>query len=83
MGPSGLFFLFLFGLLLPIIAFRARDRLTRLRPWPTRRRLYTSIVMQLSLFLILGLLTAWQEDVDVWRRAQRVWLPGLITLALY
>lgn len=83
LGLPGLFFLFFFGVLLPIIAFRARDRLTRLRPWPTRRRLYTSIVLQLSLFLALGVLTAWKEGVDIRLGPERVLLASLVTLALF
>ncbi len=81
-GAVGLFFLVFFGVVLPVVAFRARDRLTRMRPWPTRRRLYASIVVQLSLFLVLALLAAWQEGVDVLRGSQRILLPSLVTLGL-
>ncbi|HEY7566488.1 MAG TPA: CPBP family glutamic-type intramembrane protease [Gemmatimonadaceae bacterium] len=82
-GTPGLFFLFFFGLVLPFIAFRSRDRLTRMRPLPTRRRLYTSIVLQLALFLVLALGTAWREGIDLWRWPQRMLLPGLATLGLF
>jgi hypothetical protein len=82
-GTSGLFFLFFFGLVLPFIAFRSRDRLTRMRPLPTRRRLYTSIVLQLALFLVLALGTAWREGIDLWRWPQRMLLPSLATLGLF
>ena len=83
LGSAGLFFLFFFGLVLPFIAYRARDRLTSMRPLPTRRRLYTSIVVQLALFLILGLLTAWKESVDIWRLPRQILLPTLVTSGLF
>lgn len=77
-----MFFLVFFGAILPVVAFRSRDRLTRMRPWPTRRSLYTSVVVQLSFFLVLALLAAWQEGVDVLRGPQRILLPSLVTLGL-
>lgn len=83
LGAPGLFFLFFFGLVLPFIAFRSRDSLTRMRPLPTRRRLYTSISVQLSLFLVLALGTAWREGIDLLSAPQRVLLPSLATLGLF
>jgi len=83
LGPTGLFFLFFFGVVIPVIAFRARDRLTRMRPVPTRRRLYASICIQLSLFLVLALLTAWREGVDLLRGPHRILLPIVLTLGLF
>lgn len=83
LGTSGWFFLFFFGVVLPVIAFRSRDRLTRMRPLPTRRRLYTSIVIQLTLFLVLALGTAWREGIDLLRGPDQMLLPGLVTLALF
>lgn len=83
LGTPGLFFLFFFGVVLPFIAYRSRDRLTRMRPLPTRRRLYTSICVQLSLFLVLALGTAWREGIELLRWPERMLLPGLVTLALF
>lgn len=83
LGAPGLFFLFFFGVVLPFIAFRSRDRLTRMRPLPTRRRLYTSILIQLALFLVLALLTARREGIELLRWPQRMLLPSLATLGLF
>lgn len=77
-GPVGLFFLLFFGAAIPVRAYIARDRLTRMRP--TRRRLYASTLVQLSVFLILAALTGRAEDVDLWRGPER-W-PQATVLAL-
>jgi membrane protease YdiL (CAAX protease family) len=81
-GLIGLLFMAFFGILLPIVAFRQRNRLTSIRPRPTRREVYPSVLVQLTFFLILGLLTAWQEGIAFWRWPQQVALPALITLAI-
>jgi membrane protease YdiL (CAAX protease family) len=45
--------------------------------------LYASILVQLSLFLVLAVLTAWKEGLDVWRAPERLLLPTLATLGLF
>ncbi len=77
-GPAGLFFLLFFGVAIPVRAYVARDRLTRMQP--PRRRLYAATLVQLSVFLILAALTARAEDVDLWRWPER-W-PQATVLAL-
>jgi membrane protease YdiL (CAAX protease family) len=81
-GPVGLCFLAFFGLVLPILAYRARDRLTSVRPRPTRRQLYPSLLIQLTFFLILGVLTAWQEELALWRWPREIAVPSIVTLLL-
>lgn len=54
-GPVGLIFLVFFGVAIPIVAYRARDRLTTMRPRPSRAQLYGSTLVQLGVFLLLGL----------------------------
>ncbi len=81
-GLVGLFFLVLFGVGIPILAYRARDRLTRMQPRPTRRQLYVSTLMQLVFFLALGLLTAWREGLELWRWPERYALPLVASVVL-
>lgn len=81
-GPVGLIFLVFFGVAIPIVAYRARDRLTTMRPRPSRAQLYGSTLVQLGVFLLLGLLAAWQEGLPLWRRPERYVLPVLATLVL-
>jgi uncharacterized protein len=81
-GPAGLVFLVLFGIVLPLVAYRARNRLTSMRPRPTRRQLYQSVLIQLTLFLILGVLAAWQEGLALWRWPQQVAPPALVCLGM-
>lgn len=81
-GLVGLLFMAFFGVLLPIVAFRQRDRLTSIRPRPTRRQVYPSVLVQLTFFLILGLLTAWREGIAFWRWPLQVARPSLVTLAI-
>ncbi len=81
-GLVGLLFLAFFGVLLPIVAYRQRDRLTSIRPRPSRKQVYPTVLLQLTFFLLLGVLAAWQERIPLWRWPQQVTLPALITLAI-
>jgi membrane protease YdiL (CAAX protease family) len=81
-GLTGYLFLAFFGLVLPVVAFRARDRLTSMQPRPTRQQLYVSVLIQLTFFLLLGGLAAWQEGVMLWRWPRQLALPTLVTLAV-
>jgi membrane protease YdiL (CAAX protease family) len=78
----GLFFLAFFGLVVPIAAYRGRNRLTSMRPRPTRRRLYGSLIVQLVFFLMFGWLAAWQEGIVLWRAPDGWLTPGLGTLLI-
>ena len=78
-GPSGLFSS-LFGVVVPR-RFRPGS-LTTMRPRPTRQQLYVSTVLQLVLFLALGLLTAWQEGLKFWRWPARLIFPSVATVVL-
>ncbi|HJU74446.1 MAG TPA: CPBP family intramembrane glutamic endopeptidase [Gemmatimonadaceae bacterium] len=81
-GAAGLFFLVFFGLLIPLLAYRARNRLLEIQPPPTRARLYVSTIVQLGLFLFLAVLTARTESVPLWREPRHWAIPALVTLAL-
>ncbi|MGH7712312.1 MAG: CPBP family intramembrane glutamic endopeptidase [Gemmatimonadaceae bacterium] len=81
-GQAGRFFLIFFGLALPFLAYRARHRLTSLRPLPSRRRLYVSTLLQLTFFLVLALLAAWAERLSIWRWPEHVLVPSAVTAVL-
>ncbi|MGQ0640443.1 MAG: CPBP family intramembrane glutamic endopeptidase [Gemmatimonadaceae bacterium] len=81
-GLVGLLFLVFFGAVLPLVAYRARNRLTSMRPRPTRGQLYPTVLIQLTFFLILGVLAAWQEGVALWRWPEQYALPALATLLM-
>ena len=78
-GSAGWVFLIFFGVVIPVLAYRARDRLTKMRPWPTRRRVYVSTLVQLTLFLVLAVLTVRGEGLDSWRWPERFLLPAVGT----
>jgi hypothetical protein len=81
-GPTGLLFLAFFGIALPLLAYRSRHRLTRMRPRPTRRQLYPSLIVQLLFFLILGVLAAWREGLALWTWPPHFAPSGIVTLAI-
>ena len=81
-GPAGISFLLFFGVLIPVLAYRSRDRLLKLRPLPTRTRLYVSTIIQLALFLLVALIAARAEGLDAWRVPRHWLISGAITLAL-
>ncbi|MEW5914941.1 MAG: CPBP family intramembrane glutamic endopeptidase [Gemmatimonadota bacterium] len=51
-----------------------------MRPRPTRRQLYGSLIVQLVFFLVFGWLTAWRERIALWRAPDGWLVPGLGTL---
>jgi membrane protease YdiL (CAAX protease family) len=81
-GAAGAVFLLLFGLAIPILAYRGRDRLTSIRPLPPRSRVYVSVLVQLTVFLLLGVWTARREDVPLWRPADAWLLWSVVTAAV-
>jgi membrane protease YdiL (CAAX protease family) len=78
-GSAGAVFLLLFAVAVPLLAYRGRDRLTSIRPLPPRTRVYVSVLLQLTLFLLLGVWTARREGVALWRPADAWPLWGVAT----
>jgi len=89
MAPMGWYHVIIFGALVPVLAWKSRERSMRAdAPKPPLARFLRSTTVVLALFALLSWLTAWKQDLNIWSLSiQRplVSLPlavGLYVLAI-
>lgn len=80
-GFAGIYHLLFFGLLLPWSAIKSIKRLKE-RPYPPRRKYFFFVIGQQLFFLLVSLLVAWQEWIDVYARPKNLWSFGLAAVVL-
>ena len=67
MAPIGWYHLIIFGALVPVLAWKSRQRSLRAdAPKPPLVRFLRSGCITLALFALLSWLTAWKQDLDIW-----------------
>ena len=74
---AGWFYLAFFGLLIPWLAFRSRDKLAAHGSVP-RERYFVSVIFQLLVFLVISLVVARVQLIPVWKAPSGRWLPWLV-----
>lgn len=81
LGLAGIYHLVFFGLLMPWSAIKSARRLKE-RPYPPRRKYFGYVIGQQLFFLLLSLLVANREWIDVWVRPKNLWSFGLAAAIL-
>ncbi|MBL8190178.1 MAG: CPBP family intramembrane metalloprotease [Acidobacteria bacterium] len=80
-GLAGIYHLVFFGLLMPWSAIKSARRLKN-NPYPPRRKYFWLIIGQQLFFLLLSLVVAKWEWLDVFARPKNLWSFGLAALLL-
>ncbi len=80
-GIAGIYHLVFFGLLMPWSAIKSARRL-KTNPYPPRRKYFWLIIGQQLFFLLLSLVVAKWEWLDVFARPKNLWSFGLAALLL-
>lgn len=80
-GLAGIYHLVFFGLLMPWSAIKSARRL-KTNPYPPRRKYFWLIIGQQLFFLLLSLVVAKWEWLDVFARPKNLWSVGLAALLL-
>ena len=83
LGFAGWFHLLFFGLLIPLGAFRSRNRVRDIPVGSVPRHRFPLIVIQLLAFLTISVAVAWQEWIWIFVRTwpkPRDWLLALVML---
>lgn len=80
-GFAGVYHLIFFGLLLPWSAIKSARRLKE-HPFPPRRKYFLFVIGQQLFFLLVSLLIAQMEWIDVFTRPKNLWSFGLAAAIL-
>lgn len=82
-GIAGIYHLVFFGLLMPWSAVKSARRLKQ-RPYPPRRKYFLMVIAQQCFFVLLSLLVAYKEWIEVWERPRHAYwyLIGAAVLVL-
>jgi membrane protease YdiL (CAAX protease family) len=69
-----IWFLFIFGVFVPYIAFKSGRRIRAGSPVPPRKRIFINVLVMQGFFLMISLLTARTEDIHLFQ-------PGRLSIA--